>query len=126
MATHRFNNGLLEVTATPGSFVSTPVEIPVVPASPTAITQTYATADTTQPAPTAAALVLTATAIAAKTASLTLTESDVASLAAMKVTNDQLAKDVGTAVNKNTDDVLALNKVVVTLIDTLQAAGLLA
>lgn len=70
--------------------------------------RTVANATSAAVTPTSAALVLTATAIAAKTASLTLTDSDVASLAAMKVTNDQLAKDLGTMVNKLTTDLAAV------------------
>ena len=99
----------------------------------TAITQTYATAAASHPAATTsapAALTLTATAIAAKTAADLLTDSDVASLAAMKVTNDQLAKDLGTKINAlRTDhialiaDVLALKKLVNQIVDDLQAYG---
>lgn len=70
--------------------------------------RTVANATSVAVVPTSAALVLTATAIAAKTASLTLTDSDVASLAAMKVTNDQLAKDLGTMVNKLTADLVSV------------------
>lgn len=40
--------------------------------------------------------------------SQTLADSDVASLAAMKVTNDQLAKDLGAMVNKLTTDLAAV------------------
>lgn len=95
------------------------------PAAPTAnaITQTYSTADVTVPA-SPAALTLSATAIAAKTAADLLTDSDVASLAAMKVTNDQLAKDLGTKINDHRLDVLEVKQVLNTIIDALQAYGI--
>ncbi len=100
-----------------------------------AYTQTYATADkthanatTTGPSTT---LVLTATAIAAKTASLTLTDADVTSLATLTGSVNQAQKDIGTAFNTLRVEVAAavadladLKQLVNAVIDDLQADGL--
>lgn len=100
--------------------------------SPSTYTQTYSTAARTVPnatvaAPTAA--VLTATNIASKTAAATLTQSSATNPSDTEF--DQLAKDLGTLINSQrteivalTADVLALKKVVTALVDDLQAHGL--
>lgn len=113
----------------------------------TTFVQTYSTADVTVPnatyaAPTQTAntLVLTATAIAAKTASLTLIDLDNTNAASVADTGNQNFKDVGTAINTanvslastNTQlaalaaDVLILKKLINSLIDIDQANGFAA
>lgn len=94
------------------------------PAAPTAnkITQTYSTADVTIPA-SPAALILTATDIAAKTASDTLTDS--AATNPTEANFDQLSKDLGTKINAHRLDVIEVKEVLNTLIDALQAEGIL-
>ncbi len=145
MATHRLNQGLVEVVATPGLFVATPVELPIVPASPAAFTQTYSTVASTVPnatyaAPTETAntQVLTATTIAGKTASLTYIDVDGTNATTAADTANQNFKNVGTYINvvnsnlasSNTKlaalavDVIELKKVIGKLVDILQAAGL--
>jgi hypothetical protein len=116
-------------------------------ATPTTYTQTYSTADVvvpdatyTAPTQTANTLVLTGTGIAAKTASLTLTDAVNTNAGTVATSLDQAQKDIGTAVNRlntnlaSTDtqlaalaaDVILLKKVITHLIDDLQAAGLAA
>lgn len=95
------------------------------PESPVAFTQTYSTAAAVVPAaPTN--LTLTATAIAAKTASTTLTDSGTADAAAVADSLNQAQKDLGTQINTLAADVLALKKLVTQIIDILQAASLAA
>lgn len=89
----------------------------------TTFTQTYATADATHADLTSGVIVLTATDIAAKTASLTLTDNDETSAATVKSTADQLAKDLGANMNALRVDLVDLKGVVNSLIDALQAAG---
>lgn len=91
----------------------------------TAITQTYSTADVTMPAATASTLVLTGTNIAAKTASLTLTDAVNTNAGTVATSLDQAQKDIGTAMNLITADVLAVKKLLNTVIDALQANGTL-
>ena len=88
----------------------------------TAYTQTYSTADTTVPAA-VAPLVLTATNIAAKTASTTLTDAVNTNAGTVATSLDQAQKDLGTQINTLAADVLALKKVINSLIDDLQVAG---
>lgn len=90
----------------------------------TAFTQTYATTSTTVPNATAATLVLTGTNIAAKTASATLTDAVNTNAGTVATSLDQAQKDLGTQINANAADILALKKVVNALIDELQAAGM--
>ena len=82
-------------------------------------TQTYSTASRTQPAPTAATL----TDNSGGTANTTL-EAISATFVQSEIRNN--FADLAAMENKNTADVLALNKVVVALIDDLQAAGVVA
>jgi hypothetical protein len=93
-----------------------------------------------RPTQTANTLVLTGTGIAAKTASLTLTDAVNTNAGTVATSLDQAQKDIGTAVNRlntnlaSTDtqlaalaaDVILLKKVITHLIDDLQAAGLAA
>lgn len=125
-ATHRSLRALgsVEVDGTVNAAVLKVAGLTMLGGALTTYTQTYSTAAATVPAAISATLVLTATNIANKTASLTLTESDVASLAAMKVTNDQMAKDIGTAMNLISADLLAVKKLVNQIIDDLQLQGL--
>lgn len=125
-ATHRSARilGTFEVDGTLNAAVLKVAGLTMLGGALTTYTQTYSTAAATVPAAISATLVLTATNIANKTASLTLTESDVASLAAMKVTNDQMAKDIGTAMNLISADLLAVKKLVNQIIDDLQLQGL--
>src|SRR3990172_9493301 len=88
----------------------------------TSFTQTYSTADRTAANPTSGILVLTATDIAAKTASLTLTDNDETSAATVKSTADQLAKDLGANMNALRVDLVDLKGVVNSIIDALQTA----
>lgn len=92
----------------------------------TAMTQTYATAAVTVPADISATLVLTGTNIAAKTASLTLTDAVNTNAGTVATSLDQAQKDIGTAMNIISADLLAIKKVVNTLIDALQAAKILS
>lgn len=117
-------NGVLVDSTDPSKFVGESAALVAVPGSPVTFTQTYSTATSTQPAPTGAALVLTATAIAAATASTTLTDSQSDTAAHVADSLNQAQKDLGTAINKNTADILVLAKLVVQLIDVCQSAGL--
>jgi hypothetical protein len=101
----------------------------------TAITQTYATTATTHPNVTTTSpsttLVLTGTNIAAKTASLTLTDAVNTNAASVATSLDQAQKDIGTAFNTlrvevaaAVADILALKKVVNQIVDDLQAYGI--
>lgn len=108
-------------------------------------TETYSTAHRTlsnatysAPSQSANTLVLTATAIAGKTASLTLSDSGTADAAAVADSLNQAQKDLGTAINTlNTNlaaavtqlaalaaDVLQLKKNVVAIVQDLKACGL--
>lgn len=93
-------------------------------ASGVTFTQTYATASATHSDFTSGVVVLTATDIAAKTASLTLTDNDETSAATVKSTADQLAKDLGTNMNALRADLLNLKQVVNKVIDALQASNI--
>jgi multisubunit Na+/H+ antiporter MnhC subunit len=90
-----------------------------------AYTQTYATADKTHADPTSAALVLTATNIAAKTASATLTDAVNTNAGTVATSLDQAQKDLGTMINALRVDVLDLKQLVNSVIDDLQAYGIL-
>jgi hypothetical protein len=97
-------------------------------------TETYSTAARTIPAATVAAptaAVLTATNIAAKTPAALLTQST--GTAPTESDFNQLAMDLGTLVNSQrtqivalTADVLALKKLIVALVQDLKAVGLIA
>ena len=101
----------------------------------TAITQTYATAAASHPAVTTTSpsttLVLTGTNIAAKTASLTLTDAVNTNAGTVATSLDQAQKDIGTAFNTlrvelaaAVADILALKKLVNQVVDDLQAYGI--
>lgn len=111
----------------------------------TVITQTYSTASATvanatyaAPSQTANTLVLTGTNIAAKTASLTLTDAVDTNAGTVATSLDQAQKDLGTAINTlNVNlaaavtqlaalaaDVLQLKKNVTQIVDDLQAYGI--
>ena len=94
------------------------------PAAPsnTRIVQTYSTVDVTVPA-SPAALVLTATDIAAKTPSDTLTDS--AATNPTEANFDQLSMNLGTKINAHRLDVIEVKEVLNTIINVLQAEGLL-
>lgn len=85
----------------------------------TAITQTYSTADTVMPAA-VGNLVLTATNIAAATASDTLTDAVNTNAGTVAASLDQAQKDLGTKINAINADVLAIKKLINTIIDALQ------
>lgn len=109
----------------PTHFSAEEVELDtLVAGAPTsAWTQTYTTAAKTVPdAP--ANLTLTATAIAAKTASTTLSDSGTADAAAVADSLNQAQKDLGTQINTIAADVLALKKNVTAIIDDLQSLGM--
>ncbi len=100
-----------------------------------AITQGYATAARANPAITTTSpsttLVLTATAIAAKTASLTLIDIDPTSLVTIADTMSQDLKDIGAAYNTlrvelaaAVADLLAVKKLLNALVDDAQGYGL--
>lgn len=69
-------------------------------------------------------VVLTATDIAAKTPSLTLTDNDESSAATVKSTADQLAADLGTNMNALRVDLVDLKDFVNKIADALQTAGI--
>ena len=97
---------------------------PSAPAS-NAIVQTYSTAaNEVTAAP--AALVLTATNIAAKTASSTLTDAVNTNAGTVATSLDQAQADLGAKINALRTTVIALEGVVNTIVDALQANGTLA
>lgn len=85
-----------------------------------AVTQTYATQAIEVPSP-PAALVLTATAIAAKTASSTLSDSGTADAAAVASSLNQAQADLGAKINALRTQVVALTGVVNLLVDQMQS-----
>lgn len=89
----------------------------------TTYTETYNTPARTIPAATASTLVLTGTNIAAKTASLTLTDAVNTNAGTVATSLDQAQKDIGTALNLVSADVLALKKLVVALVQDMKALG---
>lgn len=89
------------------------------------LVQTYSTADQTLATPGAAALILTATNIAAKTPSATLTDANNASAATVATSLDQAQKDLGTMINSLRTDLVDLAQFVNSVVDALQAQGLL-
>jgi hypothetical protein len=93
MATHRINNGLVEVVATPGVFTDDPVELVNVPATPTTVDDV--TLDTAQ---------------AALTASDTLTDSTATN--PTDTDFNQLACDLGTKLNAVIDALQAAGIIV--------------
>lgn len=152
-ATYQIINGLVQFKASPGNFEDEAVDLLIdadyinTPAAPVTFTQTYSTGDTTVANATYAApnangwtTLVTDTDIAAKTPSLTLTDADVSSLATMKVSVDQAQMDLGTAIATGSSndaatrekvsflatDVITIKKNLTSVIDALQAAGILA
>lgn len=112
-------------TKSPSSFSAEDVELDtLVAGAPTsAYTQTYSTAAKTVPAA-VDDLVLTATNIAAATASGTLTDAVNTNAGTVATSLDQAQKDLGAKINAINADVLALKKVVTAIIDDLQTLGL--
>jgi hypothetical protein len=95
------------------------------PASPAnlGVVQTYSTTDVTVPAA-VSPLILTATDIAAKTPSLTL--SDSAATNPSEANFDQLSSNLGTVINTCITDLNDIKQVLNLIIDALQANGVLA
>ncbi len=85
----------------------------------TAITQTYSTTATTMPAA-VTDLVLTGTNIAAKTPSSTLTDAVNTNAGTVATSLDQAQADLGAKINAINADVLAIKKLLNTVIDALQ------
>lgn len=101
----------------------------------TAIAQTYSTAAASNPNVTTTSpsttLVLTGTNIAAKTASLTLTDAVNTNAGTVATSLDQAQKDLGTAINTirvelaaAVADILAVKKLLNQVVDDLQAFGI--
>lgn len=85
----------------------------------TAITQTYSTTATVMPAA-VTDLVLTATNIAAKTPSETLSDAVATNAGTVAASLDQAQADLGAKINAINADVLAIKKLLNTVIDALQ------
>lgn len=90
-----------------------------------AMTQTFDTADPTLATPGAAALVLTGTNIAAKTPSATLTDAVNTNAGTVATSLDQAQADLGTMINSLRTDVVDLASFVNSVVDALQAKGIL-
>ena len=91
----------------------------------TAVTQTYDTTAATMPAA-VTGLTLTATNIAAATASDTLTDAVATNAGTVATSLDQAQKDLGTKINAINADVLAIKKLLNTVIDALQIDNVLS